>query len=239
MTLELGSRTGGDGAADTVAAAASAAPDTLGVGAEGSSFTLGGIGPAVSATNVEPGRDRLTVNGLGGADTLLVSGSGAPDNLSTQAVGGLVRTELGGTTVDSDDFESLRLNTFGGPDTVTLGNLGGSDLGQITVDLSSPAAVGPGDAETDVVSVSGSDTADNIAVGGNSSGIAVSGLAVPASVVSTDPSDRLTVNGLAGADTINASGLAANSALLTLRGGPDADTLTGRPERRDLRLGPR
>ena len=238
VALNLGSRSGGDGAADTVAAAGSAAPDILGVGAEGSSFTLGGIGPAVGATNVEPGRDRLTVNGLGGADTLLVSGSSAADNISAQAAGGMVRTELGATTVDADDFESVRLNTFSGADTVTLGNLGGSDLGQITVDLSSPAAVGPGDAETDVVNVSGSDAVDNIAVGGNSSGIAVSGLPVPTSVVSTDPSDRLTVNALAGADTINASGLAANAVLLTMRGGPDADTLTGGPADETFRWDP-
>ena len=228
VALQLGSRAGGDGAADTVAASGTAAPDALVVAGAGSSFSLGGFGPAVSAANLEPGQDRVTVNGLGGADTLLVTGSDAPDSFDARAAGALVRTVLGGVAVESDDVEALRLNALGGADSATLGSLGGTDLGQVAVDLSGPAT-GTADGLVDDVTVNASDGADNVAVAGNASGISISGLAVPTSVVATDPPDRLTVNGLAGADTINASGLAANSALLTLRGGPDADTLTGGP----------
>ena len=191
-------------------------------------LTLGGLGPAVTATNLDSGQDRVMVNGLGGADTLLVTGSDAPDAFDAQAAGGLARTVLNGTAVESIAVESLRRNALGGADTATLGFLGGTDLGQIAIDLSGPNT-GLADGLVDNVTVNGGDGADNIAVGGTASGISISGLAIPASVVATDSPDRLTVNGLGGADTINASGLAANAALLTMRGGPDADTLTGGP----------
>jgi Ca2+-binding RTX toxin-like protein len=237
VALQLGSRTGGDGAADTVAASGTAAPDALVVAGAGSSFSLGGIGPAVSAANLEPGQDRVTVNGLGGADTLHVTGSDAPDSFDARAAGALVRTVLGGVAVESDDVEALRLNALGGADTAMLGGLGGTDLGQVAVDLSGPTT-GTADGLVDDVTVNGSEGADNVAVAGNASGISISGLAVPTSVVATDPPDRLTVNGLAGADTISASGLAANAALLTMRGGPDADTLTGGPADETFRWDP-
>jgi hypothetical protein len=237
LALQLGSRTGGDGAADTLAASGTAAPDALVAAGAGSSFSLGGFGPAVSAANLEPGQDRVIVNGLGGADTLHVTGSDAPDRFDARAAGGLVRTLLGGVALESDDVEALRLNALGGADSATLGDLGGTDLGQVAVDLSGPTT-GTADGLVDDVTVSASDGADNVAVAGNASGISISGLAVPTSVVATDPPDRLTVNGLAGADTINASGFAANAALLTMRGGPDADTLTGGPAEETFRWDP-
>jgi hemolysin type calcium-binding protein len=237
LALQLGSGAGGDGAADTVAASGSAAPDSLVVSAQGSALSVGGIGPTAVASGFEPGQDRVTVNGLGGADTLLVTGSDSPDKFDAQAAGPLVRTVLNGTAVESDDVESLRLNTLGGSDTATLGALGGTDLGQLAVDLSGPTT-GTADGLVDDVTVNGSDGADNITVGGNAAGISLSGLGVPASVVATDSPDRLTVNGLGGADTISASGLAANAALLTMRGGPDADTLTGGPADETFRWDP-
>ena len=56
----------------------------------------------------------------------------------------------------------------------------------------------------------------------------VAGLAARVSVSGAIAgNDRLTVNGLAGADVVDASGLAADSALLTLDGGDGDDVLVG------------
>ncbi|HEX6584068.1 MAG TPA: calcium-binding protein [Thermoleophilaceae bacterium] len=226
--LELGSASGGDGAADVVSANGTGAPDALTVGGGGPALTVGGLGAVVTASNLEPGQDRFTVNGLGGADTLHLSGTGAADNIQVQTIGGLLHAELGGTAIDSADIESLRVDPLGGADAVTLRDLGGSEVGQVAVDLGSTSA-GPADGQTDSVAMDARDGADSVVVSGNSAAVAVGGLTIPTSVTTTDPGDRLTVNGLGGTDTINSSGLAADAGLLTLRGGPDADTLTGGP----------
>ena len=69
----------------------------------------------------------------------------------------------------------------------------------------------------DVVSVSGS--SGSAPVIGLAARIAVSG--------ATAGTDRVTVNALAGDDVVDASGLAANSALLTADGGDGDDVLIG------------
>jgi Ca2+-binding RTX toxin-like protein len=120
------------------------------------------------------------------------------------------------------------VSPLGGADRVTLGDLAGTGIGQVALDLGSSAG-GPADGQVDAVTLNGSGGADNLAVTSGPSGIAVAGLAVSNSITAFDASDELRVNGLAGADALNASGLAANAVALTLGGGPDADTLTGSP----------
>ena len=67
-----------------------------------------------------------------------------------------------------------------------------------------------------------------ILVSGNASGVTLSGLAALINILTAEPAnDRLTVNGLAGDDIVDASGLAATGIALTLDGGEDDDALTG------------
>ena len=226
--LQLGSRSGGDGAADTVTVSGTAGADSLATGGSASAPTLSGLPWTVAAANFEPGGDRLTVNGLGGADSLGISGSDGDDNIGVSAAGGLMHAELGGTAIESDEVESLRVSPLGGADALTIGDLTGTDVGQLALDLASSDG-GPADGQVDTVTVSARAGDDNVALSSGPSGIALTGLAAAHTIAGADPADRLVVNGLGGADTLNASGLAANGATLTLRGGPDADTLTGGP----------
>jgi hypothetical protein len=205
VALELGSKSGGDGQADSVVATATAAADALTVGRNGSVLALSGLSWVVSAANLEPGRDGLTVNGLGGADTLQVSGTDAADSINVSAAGALLRADLGGTAVDFDDVEALRVNPLGGVDTLTLGDLGGTDVGQAVLDLGSTPS-GPADGQVDSLTVSGSGGADNLAVSSSPSGVAITGLSVATSILAADAADRLTVNGLGGVDTLHLSG---------------------------------
>ena len=226
--LQLGSKSGGDDQTDTVTASGTAAADALTVAGSSPALALSGLPWTVTLANVESGRDRLTVNGLGGADTLHLVGSGGDDNIDVAAAGGLMQANLGGIAVASDDVEALRIEPLGGADTVTVSDLAGSEVGQVTTDLGSSAG-GPADGQVDSVNVNARDSADNLAVNSSPSGIAFTGLAASTGVVAADLADRLTLNGLAGADTMDASGLAANAGHLTLRGGRDPDTLTGSP----------
>ena len=67
-------------------------------------------------------------------------------------------------------------------------------------------------------------------VAGSASGITVSGLAASVHISGNEAaSDQLTVNALAGDDTIDASGLQANAIALTLNGGDGNDILIGSP----------
>ena len=67
-----------------------------------------------------------------------------------------------------------------------------------------------------------------MSVSGAGTNVQVSGLAALVSVSGgIAGSDRLTVNALAGADVVDATGLAAGSALLTLDGGDGDDVLLG------------
>jgi hypothetical protein len=227
VALELGSMSGGDRQPDTVVASGTARNNTMSAANGGGTRVIGGLPWAFGAAHFEAALDRLVVNGLGGIDTLNVSGSDGPDPIDVSGAGGLMQAAVGGGKIESDDVEALRVIPLRGTDAIALHDLGGTDVGQVSLDLASTAS-GPADGEVDSVSVLGRDGADNVGVSSGQA-ISVTGLAAVTSIGAADPTDRLTVNGLGGADTINASGLAANAALLTLRGGPDADTLTGGP----------
>src|SRR4029450_12209345 len=68
----------------------------------------------------------------------------------------------------------------------------------------------------------------NISIAGNDGFVRVGGLQARVNISATDAAlDELTVNALAGADTVDASGLLAGVIDLILNGGDDADTLIG------------
>jgi Ca2+-binding RTX toxin-like protein len=223
-----GGRARADGAADTVAAAGTGGDDTLTASRSGGTISLGGLPWAIAVANSDDSLDRLAVNGLGGADTLVLLGSDAADSFTLAAGGATLRATAAGASVDADDVESVRVNALGGGDTVDMANLAGTDVTQSALDLSS-APGGPGDGQVDSVSLTGGSGADTVSLSGGPGGISAAGLGAATSIAAPEPGDRLAVNGLAGADALNASGMAANAVALTLRGGPDADTLTGSP----------
>jgi RTX calcium-binding nonapeptide repeat (4 copies) len=226
VALELGSVAGGDGRRDTVVASGTAAGDALSAGG-GATRVVSGLPWAFGAAHFEADLDRLIVNALGGVDTLALFGSEGADVIDVSGDGEFMHAVVGEAEVDSEDVESLHVTPLRGADTITLGDLGRTDVGQATLDLGTTPG-GPADGETDSVDVLGRDAADNIGVS-SVRAISVTGLPTFTSIPGADPGDRLAVNGMGGADTIDAAGLVANAAVLTLRGGADADALSGGP----------
>ena len=204
--LQLGSKSGGDGQADTVLASATAGADILTLGGNAAALTLSGLSSVLTAANVEPGQDRLTVNGLGELDRLNVSGSGAADTIGLSAAGGLLRVGLGETAVEFDDVEDVLALPVGGADTLGLGGLTGTDVGRVSLDLGATPG-GPADGQVDAVTADASGGADNLTATRSPSGeIAVTGLPLTPTIIGADAADRLTLNGLGGADTLSLSG---------------------------------
>ena len=102
----------------------------------------------------------------------------------------------------------------------------GTAVSNVLVDLT--GSNGTGDAAADTVIVNGTLTNDVISVTGSTNGVTVAGLAAAVTVVGAESNlDTLTINGLDGADTIDASALPANLIQLTLNGGAGNDQLTG------------
>ena len=154
---------------------------------------------------------------------MLFNGSNGPEKFELSANGQRLRftRDAGNITMDTDGVETVQLNALGGADTVTQSDLTGTAVTTVEVDL------GSGDGQSDLVAVNASEGADLVAVAGDATGVAVAGLAAQVTISHAEPDDRLTLDGLAGDDVIEAPGLAAEAISLTLVGGEGNDLLVG------------
>ncbi len=201
--------------------------DDLITGGRGSDTALMGAGNDTFVWNPGDGSD--TVEGQDGSDTLVFNGANANENMDISANDSRVRLtrDVGNVTMDLNGVEQINVNALGGADTINVGNLAGTDVRRTNLDLSNPSG-GTGDGAADNVIVNGTNGADNIALVGSNGFVRIGGLQAVVNVLGAEAAnDTLTINSLAGADTIDASGAAAGVIGLVLNGGDDADRLVG------------
>jgi Ca2+-binding RTX toxin-like protein len=174
----------------------------------------------------DPGDGSDIVEGQAGKDILRFNGANISELFDVSANGGRVRffRDIGNITMDLDDVEGLELNALGGVDTITVNDLRGTDLTQITLNL---ASNGIGDGAVDAIVINGTNDNDAININSASNGIGITGLAANITIVGAEKSDALTINGLAGADVIDASALVANLIQLSFNGGLGNDRFIG------------
>jgi hypothetical protein len=110
---------------------------------------------------------------------------------------------LGTIRMDLDGVERLDLATFGGTDTVTIGNLSGTDVDVADIDLA--ATNGSGDQKTDTVFVEGTDGADRVDVTAYGNAVDVTGLRTETRITGGESSDRLQVDTAGGNDRVSVS----------------------------------
>ncbi len=177
----------------------------------------------------DPGDGSDTVEGQAGTDTMLFNGANVAEQVDLSANGERLRffRTQATITMDTNDVEKVDFNALGGPDTVTVNDLTGTDVETVNANLAATLGGSTGDAATDSVIVNGSNGADTINVGGDASGVAVSGLAALVAIQHQEPNDALAVNGLGGNDRISAAALAAQAIALRLDGGAGDDTIAG------------
>ena len=209
---------GGDGN-DTIAGGAGA--ETL-LGGDGND-TIDGNGGADEAflgagkdTFVwDPGDGSDTIEGEDGTDTLLFNGANVAENVDLSANGSRLRffRTQANITMDTAGVEQVIFNALDGADNVTVNDLTGTDVKNVSIDL---GVGGVSDGQLDTVNVKGTDGNDSITVTGtvdfftwSTDSVPVTGLAANVDVLHPDSRDQLNIDTGAGNDTVDSAGLAS------------------------------
>jgi Ca2+-binding RTX toxin-like protein len=109
-----------------------------------------------------------------------------------------------------------------------VGDLSGTDAREITLNLATSLTSTGGDGQADSVVVNGTSGVDQVTVSRSGAVVVAAGLTAAVRITSAEVAhDRLTINALAGDDTVSAAPLPAGVVQLSLNGGLGVDVLTG------------
>ncbi len=197
-------------------------------GGDGDDLALMGAGDDTFVWN--PGDDNDVVEGQAGNDTLLFNGANIGENINIAANGGrvLFTRNIANVVMDLDDVENIHFNALGGADNIVVGELSGTDLQQVNLDLASTLGGTAGDAQADIVTINGTGGDDVIQLSLVNGALVVNGLGAQVVIDHFDPAlDTLRILGLGGDDVIDASSLQAGSTRLEIDGGAGDDILLG------------
>jgi Ca2+-binding RTX toxin-like protein len=169
----------------------------------------------------DPGDGSDVVEDDAGADTMRFNGANIAEQVDLSANGNRLRffRVQANITMDTAGVERVDFNALGGADVVNVGDLTGTDLTLLQLDLE--GTPGAGDGAEDRIVVSGTDGDDAIDVSGDASEVKVSGLHTTVAILQPEfANDRLEINTLDGTDTIVTDGLAAGAIQLFVDGMP-------------------
>jgi Ca2+-binding RTX toxin-like protein len=200
--------------------------DDLIIGGRGNDQLFGGAGNDTFVWNPGDGSD--TIDGGDGSDTMVFNGANIAEKINITAASQhhlQFTRDVANITMDLDHVETIDFNALGGADLITVGDLTGTDVNQVAINLG--ASTGGGDGAADAVIVNGTNGADTINVVGSGTSLTVTGLAAQVNITNTDAGDTLTINAGNGNDTINAETLPAGVVGLTIDGGAGNDTVMG------------
>jgi Ca2+-binding RTX toxin-like protein len=204
------------------------------IGSAGADFVNGGIG--VDSASLGAGNDRFqwnpgegsdVIDGQSGFDTHEFNGSATNEIIALNAGGNdvLLTRNVGNIVMNQNNFERVEIFAGDGVDSVDIGELRGTDVREVSVNLAATVDGTAGDGADDTVSVSGGARSEFLSVTASGDDILVNGLVQQMRVANTDASDTVVVRGAGGADVISAAGLPASAAQITLDGGSGSDLL--------------
>ena len=150
-----------------------------------------------------PGEGSDVVDGGNGNDVMQFVGANVDETMSLSANGhaAVFLRSPGAVRMDLTDIETFNLQTLGGVDAVSVGDLEGTSIRNTNIDLSGSAG-GP-DHQADSITVNGTDHHDHVDVRGAGGQVDADGLQGNTRIVGSDPTlDHLQVNTLDGNDRV-------------------------------------
>jgi Ca2+-binding RTX toxin-like protein len=197
-------------------------------GQQGNDVTFLGAGNDVFQW--DPGDGNDVVEGQDGTDTMRFNGSGANEIFDMAANGDRLRftRNIGSIVMDTDGVEHVDINALGGTDTLTVGDMSGTDVVQVNVNLAGALNGTAGDALADTVIATGTNGNNVVDVFGSGTAVSVVGLQALINVTNSEgANDSLVINTLGGDDSISASTLVAGITRLTIDAGAGNDIIRG------------
>jgi Ca2+-binding RTX toxin-like protein len=183
-------------------------PDVL-LGGSGNDLVDGNQGADVAELGTgndrfqwDPGDGNDTVDGDAGTDAVDFNGSNIGELIEVSANGARARFTRNIANIVMDaDVEAFAVRSFGGADTITVGDLDGTAVQTVDADLS--ATLGGGDAAADTVIANGGEGADAARVSRSGAQARVTGLAATTRVIGSEAAlDMLRVHTLGGDDEV-------------------------------------
>jgi len=202
--------------------------DDLISGGDGNDVALMGAGNDTFVWN--PGDDNDTVEGQAGTDTLLFNGANIAETVNIFANGDRAELtrDVASITMDTHGVETIAFNARGGADTINVGDMSGTDVTEVKIDLAGVPGNPGGDGAADKIVINGTAGDDVITLSLNSNGaLVIDGLASQVVIENFDFNDTITINGLGGDDVIEASGVGPGGPHLVFDGGAGDDVLIG------------
>src|SRR5436309_2469434 len=134
---------------------------------------------------------------------MVFNGANIAERINITANGSRVRftRDVAAIVMDLGGIERVDFNALGGADTSNVGNLAGTALTQVNIDLAAPPGSGTGDTAPDTVTVAGTAGNDAITVAGQGTSVSVLGLPAVVNITGAEgANDALSVNALGGND---------------------------------------
>ena len=197
-------------------------------GGRGNDTAFLGAGDDVFVWNPGDGSD--IVEGQDGHDEMLFNGANIAEKIDLSANGGRLRftRDIAAIVMDTNDVEKVTFTARGGVDQITVNDLSGTDVTEVSLNLESTPGSGLGDGAADSVIVHGTNGDDTAVISGAGTSYSVTGLAALISVTGSEAAlDQLTVDGDGGNDVLNASPLPDGVVKLTLDGDTGNDAING------------
>ena len=202
--------------------------DDLILGGRGNDTALMGAGDDTFVWNPGDGSD--IVEGQAGNDTMLFNGANIAEKINMSANGSrlLFTRDVASIVMDVNGVENVNFTAKGGADQITVGDLSGTDVTTVNLDLAAIPGTPGGDGAADTVIVNGTNGDDVIQVAGSAGNASVLGLFSQVNIAGAEvANDRLIVQALGGDDVVTASALDASTIGLTADGGTGNDVLIG------------
>ena len=146
------------------------------LGGDGNDFIDGQQGDDVALMGAgndtfqwDPGDGSDAIEGQAGTDRLLFNGSNASENIDISANGrrvGFFR-DVGNVTMDLNDVEQIDFNALGGADKIVVGDLSGTDVTEVNLNLAGALGGNAGDGQADTVTVNGTNGDDTVKITGS------------------------------------------------------------------------